>query len=153
MSLNTEEFLQTTSTEVLDDKLDPCPEGEWTALAGAPSVASFEYRNGERAGETGYRMVIKWDIQDQEPKDMLDRETVTVTQSILLDLTPDGNGLDFGKGKNIGLGQLRTALNQNNPGEQWSPRMIEGQVAKLRIKADTYQDRVTAQVAGVTAAS
>lgn len=149
--LNTEEFLQTTSTEVLDDKLDPCPEGEWTGLAGAPSVASFVYKNGEREGETGYRMVIRWDIQDQEVKDQLSRDTVSVTQSILLDLTPDGAGLDFGKGKNIGLGQLRTALGQNNPGEAWSPAMIEGQVAKLSVKADTYQDRITAKIAGVTA--
>lgn len=152
MTLNTEEFLQTTTSEVLDDHLDPCPPGEWLALAGKPEVRDFEYKSGDRAGETGYRMVIKWDIQDEEAKKAVDRETLSVTQSILLDLTPDGNGLDMGKGKNIGLGQIRTALGQNQPGQQWSPAMIEGQVAKIKVKAGVYQDRVTAEVSGVTAA-
>lgn len=152
MTLNTEEFLQTTTDAALDDKLDPCPAGEWTGLAGKPEIKDFEYKSGDRIGETGYRMVIKWDIQDEEAKAAVERDTLSVTQSILLDLTPDGNGLDMGKGKNIGLGQIRTALGQNTPGAAWSPAMIEGQVAKLKIKAGVYQDRVTAEVQAVTAA-
>ena len=96
-------------------------------------------------------MVIKWDIQDEEAKKIVERETLSVTQSILLDLTPDGTGMDMGKGKNIGLGQIRTALGQNQPGAQWSPAMIEGQPAKLKVKAGMYQDRVTAEVQAVTA--
>lgn len=152
MTINTEEFLQTTTDSVLDDHLDPCPEGEWLAMAGKPDVRTFEYKSGDRAGETGYRMVIKWDVQDQEAKAAVDRETLSVTQSVLLDLTDDGTGLDMGKGKNIGLGQIRTALGQNTPGSAWSPAMIEGQVAKLKVKAGVYQDRITAEVAAVTAA-
>lgn len=151
MTLNTEEFLQTTTDSALDDKLDPCPPGEWIAIAGKPEAKEFEYKTGDRVGDIGYRMVIKWDIQDEEAKKVVDREKLSVTQSILLDLTADGNGLDFGKGKNIGLGQIRTALGQNTPGAQWAPVMIEGQPAKLKIKAGMYQDRVTAEVQAVTA--
>lgn len=152
MTLNTEEFLQTTTDAALDDHLDPCPEGEWLAMAGKPEIKDFVYQRGERQGETGYRMVVKWDIQDQEAKEAVERDTLSVTQSILLDLTPDGTGLDMGKGKNIGLGQIRTALGQNTPGSAWSPAMIEGQMAKVKVKAGVYNDRVTAEVAAVTAA-
>ena len=53
MSLNTEEFLQTTTDSVLDDKLDPCPAGEWIAIAGKPEVKDFEFKSGDRAGEVG----------------------------------------------------------------------------------------------------
>lgn len=153
MAINTEEFLQQTTESALDDHLDPCPPGDWLAQAGKPQIHSFVYKQGEREGETGYRMAIRWEIQDQEVKDQLDRDTVSVTQSILLDLTPDGQGLDFGKGKNIGLGQIRTALGQNEPGDPWSPIMIEGQLAKLSIKAGMYNDRVTAEIVGVAEAA
>lgn len=150
MSLNTEEFLQVTTDEALDDHLDPCPPGEHLCIAGKPEVRKFQYKSGDREGEDGYRMVIKWDVQSDEVKQLLDRETVSVTQSVLLDITPEGN-LDMGKGKNIGLGAIRTALGQNTPGAPWSPAMIEGQPAKIAVKAGMYNDRVTAEVAGVTA--
>ena len=152
MTLSTEEFLQTTTEAALDDRLDPCPAGEWLAQAGKPEIKSFTYKSGDREGEEGYRMVIKWDIQDQAAKDQVDRDNLSVTQSILLDLTPDKSGLDLGKGKNIGLGQIRTALGQNKDGQAWSPAMIEGQIAKLKVSAGMYQDRVTAEVSAVTAA-
>lgn len=151
MALNTEEFLQTTTEAALDDHLDPCPPGEWLAMASAPEIKDFEFKKGDRIGETGYRMVIKWEIQDEEARRLVDREKLTVTQSILLDITEDGTGLDMGKGKNIGLGQIRTALGQNTPGASWSPAMITGQPAKLKVKADMYLDRVTAEVVAVTA--
>ncbi len=152
MTLNTEQFLQTTTSEALDERLDPCPPGEWLAVAGKPEVRDFTYKSGDREGETGYRMVIRWAIQDQEAKDAVDRDSLSVTQSILLDLNESLDGLDFGKGKNIGLGQIRAALGQNEPGESWSPAMIEGQLAKLQVKAGMYNDQVTAEVGGITAA-
>lgn len=151
MTLNTEEFLQTTTGDQLDDHLDPCIPGEWLFIAGKPSIASFTYKQGEREGETGYRMVLPWSCQAQEVLDALDRERVTVTQSVLLDLTDDGTGLDMGKGKNITLGQIRTALGQNEAGREWSPAMIEGQPAVLKIVADTYNDKPTADIKGVRA--
>lgn len=159
--LNTEDFLQTTTTETLDDYLEPCPVGEWNAIAGKPVIATFKYKNGERAGETGFRMVIRWDVQDQNVKEQLGRDKVTVQQSLLLDVTPDQSGLDMGKGKNIGLGQVRTALNQNQPGQQWSPLMIEGQIAKIKVKHRVLKDennptdegRILADVDAVTKAA
>ncbi len=150
MTLNTEEFLQTTTEGVLDDHLDPCPPGEFLFIAGKPAIASFVYKQGEREGETGYRMVLPWACQDKEVLDALDRERVTVTQSVLLDLTDDGAGLDMGKGKNITLGQIRSALGQNQEGAGWSPAMIEGQPAKLKIKAGVWEDHATAEVQAVT---
>lgn len=150
MTLNTEEFLQTTSDEALDDHIDPCPAGEYIAIAGKPKTADFTYKKGEHEGETGYRMIVKWDIQDEEVKKTLGRGTVSVTQSVLLDVTPEGN-LDMGKGKNIGLGQIRTALGQNKGGQPWSPSMIEGQPAKIKISAGVYNDKTTANVDAVAA--
>lgn len=151
MGLNTEEFLQTTTTVSLDDHLEPCPAGEYIAIAGKPEIKSFTHKKGDNQGQTGYQMVLRWEIQDEAIKRQLDRDKVTVRQSFLLDITADGQGLDMGKGRNIGLGQLRTALKQNTPGQPWSPVMIEGQPAKVKIKAGVYNDRVTSEVDAVTA--
>lgn len=76
-------------------------------------------------------------------------------QSIFLDITPEG-GLDLSKGKNIGLGQLREALGQNNPGTAWSPGMLKGGVAKITIKhrpADDGSGQFYTDVKGITKAS
>ncbi len=151
MGLNTEEFLQTTTEAALDDHLEPCPPGEWTAVTGKPAIYDFVFQKGDRVGETGFRMTVKYTIQDQEVKDHCERDVVSVTASILLDMTDDNTGLDMGKGKNIGLGALRSALGQNVPGAAWSPAMIEGQPIKVKIKAGVYEERVTAEVAAVTA--
>ena len=151
--LNTDEFLQTVTEEALDDTLIPCPPGEWIGIASKPVVKQFEYKAEDRKGETGYRLVINWAIQDQEPKDVCGRDKVSVTQSLLLDITEDGSGIDMGKGKNIGLGKVRTALGQNVPGQPWAPAMIEGQPAKIKVKAGIYNDNATAEVEAVTAAA
>jgi hypothetical protein len=148
--LNTEEFLQTITEESLDERLEPCPPGDWLAIAGRPDVRDFTYKQGDREGETGYRMVIKWAIQDEEAKRQVERDHLSVTQSVLLDITEDGNGLDFGKGKNVGLGQIRGAIGQNTPGQPWSPAMIEGSTAKVNVKAGVYNNMPTAEVNGVT---
>lgn len=152
MSINTEEFLQTTTSEVLDDHLDPCPAGEFNFQAGKPEIADFEFKKGERKGETGYRMIVKWECLDDNVKKLLDRDKVTVTQSILLDMTNDNSGLDISKGKNIGLGQLRTALGQNVPGEPWSPAMIESQIASLKITHEIWDNNPVARIGGVSPA-
>lgn len=150
MTLNTEEFLQTTTEESLDERLEPCPPGEWLAIAGKPDVKDFTYKSGDREGETGYRMVIRWQIQDDEAKRQVEREKLSVSQSVLLDLSDDGSALDFGKGKNVGLGQIRAAIGQNTPGQTWSPAMIEGSPAKVVVAAGVYNNQPTAEVKAVT---
>ncbi|MGH2638967.1 MAG: hypothetical protein ACRDF4_06765, partial [Rhabdochlamydiaceae bacterium] len=45
-----------------------------------------------------------------------------------LELTSSG-AIDFGKGKNVGLGRLREALGQNKIGKPWSFNMIRGSLA------------------------
>ena len=151
MSINAEEFMQQTSEEALDTVLIPCPAGDWPAQIEKVEPKEFEYKSGDRIGEKGLRLAITWDIMDDSVKQTCGRDTVKVVQSLLLDLTEEGN-LDFGKGRNIGLGRLREALGQNTPGQAWSPIMLGGQIAKLAIKAGVYNGNPTAEVDGVTSA-
>lgn len=69
----------------------------------------------------------------------------TVYQTIWLDISGSG-GLDTSKGKNVGLGKLRDALGQNREGQPWSPGMLVGQVALIRVgHSIDKRDNVTVQ--------
>jgi len=77
-----------------------------------------------------------------------------VRQSLMLDVRADG-ALEFGKGKNVGLGRVREALGQNSTGRPWSFPMLGGQLAKVKVKhrLDTATGRTYVEVTDVAKAS
>jgi hypothetical protein len=150
---NAETFLNTSHTEAADTSLLPVPEGEYVALSSpvsADSFREFDIKRGERAGQKGYALDLEWTINDEGIKASLGR-TPKVRQSIMLDVT-SGGGLDFGKGKNVGLGRVREALGQNQNGQPWSFAMLGSQVAKVKVKHRLYEDKIFAEVGDVTKA-
>lgn len=62
---------------------------------------------------------------DQESITVTGKDEPTVRGSVFIDFTPEG-ALDFGKGKNVQLGKVREAVNQNQKGKSWSPGMLVG---------------------------
>lgn len=150
---NPETFLSTTHTEAADTSLSPVPEGEFTAVSSpitADSLRQFDIKRGDRAGTKGMALDLEWTINDDAVKAELGR-TPKVRQSIMLDLTSDGMGIDFGKGKNVGLGRLRTALGQNQNGQPWNFSMLGNQVAKVKVKHRIVEDKIYAEVSDVAA--
>lgn len=136
---NPELFLNTVQTEANSTELLPVPDGEYIAVSEPITDKSFiEYtiKNGDRAGEKGLMLKVIWAINDEggSLKELLGRSP-KVGQTIMLDVTKDG-GLEFGKGRNVALGQLRAALNQNGNGQPWSFPMLGGKVAKINVKTD-----------------
>lgn len=136
--LSVEQFLQTqtegaNSTKVI--LIPENPEGYRAQIAtDGIGLANFKFKQGERAGQTGYRMTVKWEIDD--PDKSLEKQIARkpiVTQSIMLDITSEG-ALDMGEGKNVQLGRLREAVGQNANGRPWSPAMLIGQMARINVK-------------------
>lgn len=123
------QFMETKIDQPLDDKIIPVPEGEYTAQI--ESVTPKKVTTDE-----GDRLVfdLTWNIHDEEVKKTTGRDKNTVRQSIWVELTEDGQSLDGGKGKNVQLGKVRTALNQNKKNKEWSPKMMEGQMANIRVR-------------------
>ena len=124
-----ETFLNTTYDEALDTKVTPCPVGEYLGLAEKVEIKPWAARDGS---SSGLKCVILWDIQDENVKALLGRDTIRVPQDQMLDLTETG-ALDFGKGKNVGLGRIREALGLNVPGKPFAFSMIQGQMAKVKV--------------------
>lgn len=137
--LNVEEFLGTQVTTATATKFELVPENEegYVAQIANDGIDLKDFKYGpdtERAGQTGYRMTVKWEIEDPEGKlrEQMGRPA-TITQSILLDITSEG-ALDMGKGKNVNLGRLREAVDQNKDGQPWQPAMLLGQMARISVK-------------------
>ena len=122
-------FLNQQFDEALDTKVVPCPVGEYPALAEKVDVKTWSSRDGS---SSGLKLEIIWDIQDDNVKQLLGRDTVRVPQQQMLDLTETGQ-LDFGKGKNVGLGRIREALGLNTPGEPFAFSMIQGRMANVAV--------------------
>ena len=144
-------FLNETVQGANATTFEPIPEGEYLAV-----VASGDKAVTVRQTEKGSVILdVTWEIQDAELAEQLGRQTLTVRQSVFLDMT-EQNTLDRGKGKNVSLGRLRSALNQNDPNKPWAfghlkgagPAMIKvGQRMNPNDESIIYND-----VKGVTSA-
>ena len=123
-------FLETSVDQSNDTVSIPVPVGEYLAIA--EKIEARPWQSKSDPSKAGMALDILWNIDDANVKALLGRDKVTVKQGIMLDVTPEG-GLDMGKGKNINLGRLREACNLNVPGRPFSFRMVEGQMAKVKV--------------------
>ncbi len=137
---DSDDFMSTTVEGESSTVFTPVPEGEYQALA-----EKVESRNAN-----GYVILdVTWSIDDDSVVTATGRDKNTARQSIFLDMT-DAGGIDMGQGKNIQLGKLREAIGQNGPGA-WSPSMILGNVAKIRVAHRLYEGTTYADVKGTSA--
>lgn len=112
-------------------------------------VASITKVEPRMAGDKPV-LEVTWATTDARAVEATGQDTPTVRQTIWLDLNASG-ALDMGRGKNVGLGRLRAAVNQNNPGQPWQAGMLIGQSAMIKITHRMYQNEPQSQVAAVSA--
>lgn len=126
MSFDPQAFLNQAAGVKLDEQRELPAEGEYVAIAGEPKVEA----KTSREGKPFYTFEIVWDIQDQNELQRLGRDRLTVRQQGFLDVKEDGS-LDFGRQKNITLGQIFSATNMND-GSGTLGR-IQGQMARVKV--------------------
>lgn len=146
-----ESFMNAVMTDANDTKIIPCPPGEWSAQCVDAKARSGIIGKGDRAGEPWAQLVLTWETHDTAVTSVTQRDPTRVIQSIMLDLTDQGN-LDMGTGKNVQLGRAREATGLNVPGQPFSPTMFVGRSARVNVKHKIDErDGVTilAEVAGV----
>lgn len=122
--INADTFSNLVVTESMDTAVQQVPVGDRPGYIKAQKL--------RQQGEY-WLLDLTWVVTDQESKDVTGREEPTVRQSIFIDFTAEG-GLDSGKGKNVQLGKLREAVNQNQKGKPWSPGMLIGCTGMLNIQ-------------------
>ena len=123
-TFNPETFLNTETEEANATTYTPVPEGEHQA-----SIKTIK----PRVLTDGRAVLdVTWVVDSEEARNETGMAEPTVRQTLWLDTTESG-GLDFGKGKNVGLGRLRDALGQNVSGKPWAPGMLIGGVAIVKV--------------------
>lgn len=145
-TFNPDQFLDMQITASHDTKLVPIPVGEYVAVVKEVKVVPWQSKADP--SKAGLKLSVTWDIDDSSVKEFLGRDVVTARQDIMLDLTEAG-GIDIGKGKNVGLGRLREALNLNTPGQPFSFNMIAGRPAKVAISQRVDGENIYSEVKGV----
>lgn len=136
MSFDAQSFLDSTFQGANDTVIKPCPQGEFAAIIDKLSPRQWQSKDGLK---TGISLDITWLIEDSNVKAELDRETVSVKQSLFLDSNESG-GLDMGQGKNVALGRLREAVGKNTPGEPFAFNMLPGLMAKVKVGHRQHKD-------------
>lgn len=144
MTFDAQSFLDAAVSGTNDTKLIPVPVGEYQAFIDKVEPRPWQSKDGSKSG---IALDVFWSIEDQDVKSFLGRDTVTVKQGIMLDLTSEGK-LDMSKGKNIGLGRLREAVGKNDH-NQFSFSMLPGCFGKVSVSHRVNDDDVFAEIKGV----
>lgn len=134
------QLLQQETTDSLEDKYTPVPEDVYTAMIiddpdkehHQLKIRDFVPERGANAGKTVYVLDVPMKI-DAPGVALADGKVVRF--SAWLDLSETG-ALETGPNKNVQLGQLRTALGQNNPGQSWKFSDLIGGILQVGIKHD-----------------
>lgn len=114
-------FLSQEIEGQMEVRYTPVPEGDFIA------VLDDNFNLREVSGQAGPTPVLdlSWIILDDDLKEAMSMDRVTVRQSIFLD-TENNGALAFGPNKNVKLGRLREALGQNAPKKAWNFHMLRG---------------------------
>lgn len=135
-----------TSSDANSTSITPVPEGPRNAV-----IEDYKFRSIEsekRPGESFIMCDVQFAIIDDtgELEAAIGRPP-KVTQGYFVDTDKNG-AMDMSKGKNVWLGKLREAINQNTPGVPWSIAMIKGQPCQIVVtqepskKDDAIYNRV-----------
>lgn len=136
-------FLDTTLTDANSTQTVPVPVGEFIAVIDKVECRSWQSKKDP--SKSGLTLDITWSIDDAGVRELLGRDKVTARQGIMLDLT-DAGGLDMGRGRNVGLGRLREALNLNIPGQPFAFSMLVGRVAKVKVEHRIDGEQIFAEI-------
>lgn len=133
---NADAFLNQTAAGPMSTAIVPCPEGEFKFIID-DSDKAIKFNEFTSDKGTFHTMEVLCKCLDENLKATLKRDNITVPIKMFLDLNADASGLDTSEGKNVQLGRLRAALDQNDG--TWAPAMLKGKgpfMGKVTQRAD-----------------
>lgn len=152
MEYNAESFLNDETSQP-SLRRPPLPVGDYVAVIGKPSVEPWVGKPGTKnAGKTGHRAVISLTVE--VPYDVrqalgIDMGSVTLSDSVFLDVDAAGR-IDWNTpGKNGGLRRYREALDLNKPNDKFSLAVMEGKPIRVKISHRMWEGEAVEQIDGV----
>jgi hypothetical protein len=150
------QFLAAQQTEVnerranLPEENPASPDGYYTAVIGEIGHRSGTIGKGDKTGQPWMQVTVPLKIEvPQQLQDGLKLPpTLTITDGVFIDLTPEGNA-DNAPGRNRGQKNYRDALDMNSPGVPFGWNMTTGRPVKVKIKHELYNDQVQERIGGI----
>lgn len=140
-------FQSMTFTGANSTESVPIPEGEWPFEFKKVELATWA--NKDKTNE-GLKLVLNAETEAEEVAKVTGRPKNSLRVEIMLDLTEDKTGLDFGKGMNVQLGRAREACGINKAGEPFTWDMFVGRQAKIAVSHRLLEDgRAVAQAKAI----
>lgn len=152
-----QKLLDQQTSEAASIQLEPAPEGEFrvfidTEVEFERWFRQVEIKKGPRTGQTVVICRVPFVLDDENVKAALERDRVTAIRDCWLDFLDDGITLDWGKGKNVDLGQIRAAVGLGSAGRPFNLAMLPGAGPALaKIRHDEYEGRKSAIVDRIVA--
>lgn len=125
MAFDPNAFMQ-SAVEPMATTFDLPPEGDCKFMIDADpkQLTPKEIKwDDDKGSHTAYQLELTCIALDDKVKSAVGRDKVTIPLPVGLDLDVNGR-LEVGRNKNVALGALREALNQNTPG--WTPDKLLG---------------------------
>lgn len=138
-------------TEKLDTSFEVTPDGEYIATISDRGPVKDWFRTVSTKNGDQPQCNILFVINDPEVAKKLGRNQATSRLTLWLDTELDNSGkvrIATGKGKNVSLGQLRAALNQDSD-TSWSFDKLLG-AGPVRITTQTSEGKSGGKFSNVT---
>ena len=114
-------FMHSEVETAMESTFTPVDEGEYNAYIDDVAAEAVNTNDGPKPV-----LNITYALTDDAVKEALDMEKPTVRQTCWLDFDEQTGGLSFGPNKNVRLGRVREAVDQNVDGQPWSPSQLIG---------------------------
>ena len=148
-------FLDAQTTEAASRRM-PLPienpvagDGLYTGVIGEPSLRPWQGKKDPTKSGLALDFTVTIDVPQALQDALKCGPQVSLRESIMLDMTPDGKGLDWGPGKNRRAGIYREATGLNVAGQPFSFRMLQGRPVKVKIAHEVYNGDILDKVATV----
>ena len=146
MSIDLEALVNAPVTEKLDTTFEVTPAGEYTATIGDRTpVTEWFHSVTLKDGREAPQCNIVFVINDADLAKSLGRREATTRLTLWLDV--EAGRIDTGRGKNIGLGQLRRALGQEDDRE-WTFGKLPG-AGPIKILTEVQEGKNGAKYSNV----
>lgn len=140
-------FLDAT-IDAPSEKRPPLPVGDYTAIIGEVTARQWQSKDGSKSG-IAWDVPLTFDVPAEVQAATGMGPTLTLKDAIFLDLT-EGGTINNAPGKNGRLRAYREAVNLNKPGDVFSARKMTGQVIRVAIKHELYEDNIVERIGAVT---
>jgi len=131
-------FDSNVTNEVGSTVLNPVPANTYKAIIEKVSARPW---SNEQKGTSGITVDVSYAIVDDNKaiEEVVGRPP-KVTQGYFADLIPNTMQMDYSKGKNVSLMRVREAVGQNVAGQNWNPKMMEGQALQIVVVLDPQKN-------------